>query len=324
MIRVLSGEDVGAVLDLSALLPVVEDAFVKQGRGAVERPERPHFPVGAGLEDEEPLGTGLTMPAYLHGDETFATKLVSVHEGNVDRDLPAVNAQVVVADAATGQPLAFLEGNRITAARTGCVGGLAARELATGPVRLGLVGAGTQARWQARAIAAATDLERVRIFAPDETRFECEAVLSDEFDVPVAAVSSPDAAIEDANVVVTATTSPSPVFPGENLEPGTLVVAIGAYTADMQEIDATTFERAARVFADVPEEVAAIGDAIEAGLEVEDLLPFSSVFEGEAGRETDDEIVVVDSVGSAVMDAATAGLVYERAVEEDVGTNVQF
>jgi len=325
MVRVLSSGDVAAVLKLDELLPVIEDAFRKQGRGEVERPERPHYPIGTGLESDEPLGTGLAMPAYVHGEETFATKLVSVHEGNVDRDVPTINAQVVVADAATGQPLAFVEGNRITGARTGCIGGLATREMASRPVRLGLLGAGTQARWQARAIATATDLERVRIYAPDETRVECAEDLSAEFDaVEVAAVTSPEEAIEDANVVVTATTSPKPVFPGDQLEPGTLVVGIGAYTAEMQEIDPTTFDRAARIFADVPEEVAEIGDVREAGLDVDDLLPFSSVFEGEAGRGDADEIIVVESVGSAVMDAATAGLVYEKAVEEDVGTTLQF
>lgn len=325
MVRVLSSGDVAAVLKLDELLPVIEDAFRKQGRGGVERPDRPHYPVGTGLEGDEPLGTGLAMPAYVHGEPTFATKLVSVHEGNVDRDVSTVNAQIVLADAATGEPLAFLEGNRITGGRTGCVGGLAARELATGPVRLGLLGAGTQARWQARAIAAATDLERVRIYAPDETRVECAEDLSAEFDgVEVAAVGSPEAAIEDANVVVTATTSQTPVFPGEKLEPGTLVVGIGAYTAGMQEIDATTFDRAARVFADVPEEVAETGDVREAGLDADDLHPFSAVFEGAAGRGNPDEIIVVESVGSAVMDAATAGLVYEKAVEADVGTTLQF
>lgn len=324
MVRVLSNGDVAAVLKLEQLLPVIEDAFRKQGRGAVVRPDRPHFPVGAGLEGDEPLGTGLAMPAYLHGEETFATKLVSVHEGNVDRNGSTTNAQVVVADAATGEPLAFVAGNRITGARTGCIGGLAASELATGPVRLALLGAGTQARWQARAIAAATNLERVRIYAPDETRVECADDLSAELEAEVAAVSSPEIAIEGANVVVTATTSDTPVFPGGQLEPGTLVVGIGAYTAEMQEIDAVTVDRAARVFADVPEEVAKIGDVREAGLDVDDLFPFSAVFEGTAGRGDADEILIVESVGSAVMDAATAGLVYERAVEEDVGTTVQF
>ena len=69
-IRVLSEEDVEELLDLDTLLGVVGEAFVEQHRGNVKRPDRPHFPVGTGLASdipEEPLGTGLVMPAYVHG-----------------------------------------------------------------------------------------------------------------------------------------------------------------------------------------------------------------------------------------------------------------
>ena len=75
---VCADDDVAALLELEELLSVVADAFRRQGRGEVERPERPHFPIGTGVDGDESLGTGLTMPAYLHGDETYATKLVSV------------------------------------------------------------------------------------------------------------------------------------------------------------------------------------------------------------------------------------------------------
>lgn len=324
-VRVLGADDVASLLALDELLPVVESAFVSQGRGAVERPERPHFPVGVDPDgDDPPAGTALTMPASVHGADTFATKLATVHEGNADRGLPTVNAQVVLTDAGTGRPLAFAHANHITNARTGCIGGLAARELAVSPVRLGLLGAGTQARWQARAIDAATDLESVRVYSPSDSREACAADLRDELDVDAAAVDSPRAAVADATVVVTATTATEPVLPGDALQPGTLVVAVGAYTSDTRELDVTTFDRAARVFADVPEEVAAIGDLRATDLTADQLLPVSSVFEGTAGREADDEIVVVESVGSAVLDAATAEYVYERAEANDAGTVVPF
>jgi alanine dehydrogenase len=324
-VRVLSEADVEAVLSLPDLLPVVEDALVRQGRGEVERPERPHFPVGTGLgPDGGPAGTALTMPAYLHGAETFATKLATIHEDNPDRGLPTVNAQVVLVDAATGQPRALLHGNRITNARTGCVGGLAARELSTGPVRLGLLGAGTLARWQARAIAAATDLRRVRVYSPSESRVECAAELQTELGIDAAAVDSPTDAVADATVVVTATTATEPVFPGSALEDGTVVVAVGAYTDETRELDVATFERAARVFADVPEEVAEIGDVLATDLEAGDLLPFSDVLEGRAGREDDEEVLVVESVGSAVFDAAAAAHVFAEAESSEVGTVVEF
>jgi len=323
MVRILSDEDVAGLLSLGDLLGVVEEAFVRQGRGEVERPERPHFPVGAGLESDDPLGTGLVMPAYVHGAAHFATKLVGVHEGNPERGLPTVHAQVVLTDAATGQPAAYVTGTRITNARTGCIGGLAVRDLAAAEPVVGVLGAGTQARWQTRAIAAAVDVAAVRVFSPSDSKDACAADLR-EAGLDARAVESPADAVAGADVVVTATTSTQPVFPAEALDAGALVVAVGAYTAEMQELAPGVFERAARVFADVPEEVAEVGDVRAAGMDAADLIPLSEVFEGRAGRERDDEILVVESVGTAVLDAATGEYVLERAREEGVGREVSL
>jgi alanine dehydrogenase len=324
MVRILSDSEVADCIDLGDLLGVVREAFVKQGRGEVERPERPHFPVGAGLSGPDPNGTGLVMPAYLHGARFYATKLVGVHEANAERGLPTVNAQIALTEAETGLPAGYLAGTRITNARTGCIGGLAASELATGPVTLGVLGAGTQARWQVRAIATATDLESVRVYSPSDSKRECADDLRAELGVSVEAAESPEQAVSGANVVVTATTATEPVFPGDALEPGTLVVAVGAYTAEMRELDAETFERAGRVFADVPEEVAEIGDVLEAGIEESELTALSEVFEGRAGRASENEILVVESVGTAVLDAAAAEYVFEEAAEKTVGTDVSL
>ncbi|AFK20608.1 ornithine cyclodeaminase family protein [Haloferax mediterranei ATCC 33500] len=335
MVQILSADDVRGLLSLPELFPVVEEAFVKQGHDEVERPSRPHFPVGIGIDGgtgdvdavehdhRPPLGTALTMPAYIHGHEVYATKLAAVHAANAARGLQTVNAQVVLNDARTGLSLAFLDGTTITNARTGCVGGLAATYLSTGPVHLGVLGAGTQARWQTRAIAAATDVESVRIYSPTVSRERCAADLRDD-GIDAEAVSSPKIAVSESTVVVTATTSTEPAFAAEWLNPGTLVIAIGAYTGEMQELGPATFDRASRVFADVPEEVADIGDVRESGLTESDLIPLSGVFEGGVGRDSDDEILIVESVGSAVLDAATAEYLYEKSIENGVGEDVEL
>ena len=326
MVRILDSDAVRELVDLGEMLSVVETAFARQGEGAVERPPRPHYPVGVGLGQDDPetaMGTGLVMPAYIHGEDHFVTKLVSVHEGNVEKGLPTVNAQVAVNDAETGLPAAFMDGTYVTAARTSCVGGLSARELTSGPITVGVIGAGTQARWQVRAVAEATTVEAVTFFDLDESMLDgAVEELEGELDASVSAGESAESVVGDVDLVITATTSPAPVFPGEALSPGTVVVAIGAYTPDMQEIDPKTFERAGSVFADVPEEVAEIGDIVESALTEADLIPFSEMLQGSAGRDSADEIIVVESVGSAVMDAAAAGYIYEQAAERDVGTEV--
>ncbi|WP_440769226.1 ornithine cyclodeaminase family protein [Natronorubrum sp. DTA28] len=325
MVRVLSHEDIASVLDLEALLPVVADAFEKQRTGAVERPERPHYPIGTGLDldaPSEPTGTGLCMPAYVHGADYAATKLVTVVEDNPERGLPTVTAQISLTNAETGQPVGYLAGNRITNARTGCIGGLAARELAAeGPIELAVIGAGTQARWQTRAIAAAVGVDRlesIRVYSPSDSRIDCAQELESELGVETTPVSSSRDAVEDASVVVTTTTSTEPVFPGEALAAGALVIAVGAYTPEMRELDETTIERAARVVADVPSEAAETGDL--RGHDDLELCSLGDVLAGTHGRESADEIVVLESVGTAVLDAAAAEFVFDRAVDRERGT----
>ncbi|WP_338727419.1 ornithine cyclodeaminase family protein [Haladaptatus sp. DJG-WS-42] len=326
MTRIISGADVRDLLELADVLSVVEDALLKQGRGEVERPERPHFPVGQQLDatnPDKPLGTGLVMPAYIHGSEYFATKLVSVHPENKRRGLPTIHAQIAVNEAETGLPVAYMDGSTITAARTSCIGGLAARELCNEPISLAVIGAGTQSRWQIRAVTTAANVESVTLYDHNPPML-AEAVreLDAELDVPIETAESPEDAISGATLVITATTSTEPVFSGDHLAPGTTVVGIGAYTGEMQELDAQTIEGASKVFADVPEEVAEIGDILESSLSEDDLIPFSDLLTGNAMRETAEERIVVESVGSAVMDAAVAGHIYDRAVTESVGSEL--
>jgi alanine dehydrogenase len=326
MVRVLSESAVDALIGLDALLDVIEDGFLAQGADAVERPERPHYPVGAGLTNDgstEPLGTGLVMPAYIHGADYAVVKLVGVHEDNPSRGLPTVHAQVVMTEAETGRAAAFLAGATLTNARTGCIGGVAVRALVDGPIDLGVIGAGTQARWQTRAIDAAVGVATARIYSPSDSKLECAADLGEKLEGGVTAANTAREAVEGADVVVTATTATEPVFPGEALPSGAIVVAIGAYTAETQELDGTTFHRADRLYADVPVEVAGIGDIINTGTDPDRLVPLASLLAGDVQPAAED-LVVVESVGSAVLDAAAAEAVLDRALAANAGTEVEL
>lgn len=323
MVLVLPEQTIRDHLDLAELVDVVETALIKQAAGAVDRPERPHYSVGAGLDGPDPLGTGIAMPAYIHGDDYYVTKLVGVHEGNTERGLPTIHAQIVLTDARTGVPQAFMGGTTITNARTGCIGAVAVRELAPHTATLGVIGAGTQARWQTRAIDTVAELEDVRVFAPSDSRIECAGDLHEE-GIPARAVDSAAEAVEDADTVVTATTASEPVFPPDALSPGTLVVAIGAFTAETQELDPEVLRRAARVFADVPTEVAETGDLLGTDLDADDLLSLGDTLEAGYERASPDDVLVVDSVGSATLDAAASTTIYRRAVQRGDGTEISL
>jgi len=323
MVLVLSEDEVRGVLDLADLVDVVEEALVKQAAGEAVRPERPHFPVGEGLDGEESLGTGLVMPAYLRGDPQYATKLAAVHEGNADRGLPTIHAQIVLTDARTGVPDAFMGGTTVTNARTGCIGAVAVRALAPDAATLGVIGAGAQARWQTRAIDTVASLSAVRVYSPSDSREACAADLRED-GIPAEAVDSPAAAVEGADAVVTATTATEPVFPPGALGPGTLVVAIGAFTAETQELDPAVIDRAAAVFADVPEEVAETGDFLETPLGADDLVPMGSMLAEGYDRDSPGDVLIAASVGSATLDVAAGQHLYDRAREAGVGTDISL
>jgi len=325
MVLVLSEAAVDRHLDLTGLVDVVADALGKQAAGEVERPRRPHFPVGAGLDGDEALGTGIAMPAYVHGADHYATKLAGVHEGNAERGLSTINAQIVLTAARTGLPVAFMGGTTVTNARTGCIGAVSVRELApdTGGdgLTLGVVGAGAQARWQTRAIGTVRSLSDVRIYSPSDSRKACATALSEE-GVPARAVETPRLAVDGADVVVTATTATEPVFPPDALDDGCLVVAVGAFTAEMQELAPSVLERAERLFADVPAEAAETGDVLASDVDEGDLTELGVPLTAADARAAPDEVVVVLSVGSAALDAAAAETVYRRAVEAGAGVDV--
>ena len=325
MVLVLSEADVERQLDLAPLVDVVAEALIRQAAGEVERPERPHFPVGAGLDGDEPTGTGIAMPAYVHGADHYATKLVGVHEGNAERGLPTINAQIVLTDARTGLPKALVAGTTVTNARTGCIGAAAVRALAldTDSLTLGVIGAGVQARWQTRAIATVASLDDVRIYSPSASRLECAADL-DGMGIPARAVVTPTEAVTDADVVVTATTATEPVFDAAALAPGALVVAVGAFTDEMQELEPAVLADAEQVFADVPSEAAHTGDLLASSLNAADLVELGVALTEGYTRESPSERLVVASVGSATLDAAAGAAVYHRAVEAGDGTNVSL
>jgi alanine dehydrogenase len=215
-----------------------------------------------------------------------------------------------------------MPGTRVTNVRTDCVGGLAARALASEPIRLAVIGAGAQARWQTRAIAATSDLESVSVYSTSESKRECAADLRADGITAEAAATATDA-VSDATVVVTATTSTTPVFPAAATD-AELVVAVGAYDASMQELDGDLVERADRAFADVPGEAIETGDLRETSLVERDLLPPASALSGDRPDTPQDGLTVVKSVGSAVMDLLAATAIYERAEQGGVGTAVPF
>lgn len=320
-IRILSGEDVRRAVDMAAAVTCVRDAFIALSAGEATVPLR------LGLETKD--GVSLFMPAWLPGAGASGAKVVSVHPGNRASGLPAIHAAVLLLDPATGRPLALMDGTWLTALRTGAAGGVAADLLARPDARVVAVfGAGVQARTQLEALRLVRDVREVRIVS--RTRASAETWAEELSGLDVRVLDEPARAVRGADVVVAATDSATPVFPGTAVEPGTHVTGVGSYTPAMREVDTVLVLRA-RVFVD--EREAALAEAGDLAGPVADGAVGPEVVLGEIGavaagripgRTSPSDVTFFKSVGNAVQDMAVARRVLDEAEARGLGTVVEL
>jgi ornithine cyclodeaminase/alanine dehydrogenase-like protein (mu-crystallin family) len=311
----LDADAIRGAVPIGELLDAVEAAYRDVAAGRDRSPLRSHVELGG--------GSLLLMPGVRRGGSGASVKLVTVMPGNAARGLPTIQAIVVWFDAATGRPLALLDGATVTAMRTGAASGVATRLLARPDAAvLAVIGAGGQAEWQIRAVVAARPIRRVLVHARHPERARAfAAAMADATGLPVEAAASAEEAVRAADVVCCATTSSQPVFDASWLRPGTHVNGIGAFQLGMVELPPELFARAALTAVDAHAAVMAeAGDvvaAIEAGLLAEaDLVEIGSVGPDWAATRDPGAITAFKSVGLAIQDVAAAELIAARLLED--------
>jgi len=306
------------------------------------RPEEYVAPVRAGYRERgngapaEPRTTLFTdtpagmLTGYLAVlPETGAMGGYTYAAGFGDRD---AHFALPIFDADSGAPLALLDGASMNPHKTGAAGAVGVDALApVDAVDLAIIGSGSQARGQLRATATVRDFDRVEVYSPTQShRQSFAAEMNEGLDATVAAVASSAAAVEGADVVVTATNAAEPVFDGEMLDPGTHVTAMGQYHPEKRELDTATIERATYVLdlrARVTQDAGSFLHALEAGAIDEDHVhaELGEVLVGDApGRESPDDLTVFDSGGTAIETVAAGKMLYDRAVEAGVGEEIDF
>ena len=307
----LDADAIRGAVPVADLLDAVEAAYRDVADGRDRSPLRSHVALEA--------GDLLLMPGLRAGGSGASVKLVTIVPGNAERGLPTLHAIVVWLDAATGEPMALMDGSTITAMRTGAASGVATRLLARSDSEtLAVIGAGGQAEWQVRAVLAARPIRRVLVHARSpEARLAFAERMAAAVGIPVEPAGSAEAAVREADVVCCATTSSEPVFDAAWLRPGTHVNGIGAFRLGMVELPPELFARADVVAVDSrAAAMAEAGDvvaAIERGLLTESKL----VEIGTIGRDwvesrQPDAITAFKSVGLAIQDVAAAELAVSR------------
>ncbi|MCW2944956.1 MAG: ornithine cyclodeaminase, partial [Actinoallomurus sp.] len=147
-------------------------------------------------------------------DTGAVCKFGSVNPTNAAEGLPTISALVIALDPGTGRVVAFLDGDAITGLRTPAASALAMKSLARADTTsLAVIGTGLQGRAHVRALCAVLPITRVTLMSPDEaSRSAALTELREDLPVEVRATGSAPEAVADADLVVTATTSPTPVL----------------------------------------------------------------------------------------------------------------
>ena len=295
-------------LPMAALVQALREMFIS----GCEVPPRHAHALGN-------AGSVLLMPAWRPGGR-LGVKTVTIFPGNGALGLPGVHAVYTLFDAATGLPLAQMDGSELTARRTAAASALAASFLARpGARRLLVVGAGRVGALMFEAMRAVhPGIDEVTIWSRKPEAAEMLAVQLQTPGVEARTTSDLQAAVRRADIVSCATLATAALVQGAWLAPGTHLDLIGSFTPAMREADGVCFTRG-RVFVDTPEALAKSGDVLMAVAEgafdtgaLQGTL--AELCRGErGGRRDDQEITVFKSVGTALEDLAAAELVWSGA-----------
>jgi len=304
-------------------IALMREAFGDLSEGNV------HVPIRMNMGIPEYEARALFMPVYSPLRGQIAQKVVTIHPENGRHGLPFIHALVLLIDATRGTPLAVMDGEFITALRTGAGSGLATDLLARPDAStVAIFGAGVQARTQLEAVCAVRLVDTVLIFgrSPENVaRFASE--ITNTLEVHVSTPQDP-ANLADADIVCTATTSLTPVFDNAHIKDGCHINGVGSYRPDMNEIPIDTVRRAA-LFVD--QRAAALEEAGDLVIPLTDgyitaehvRAELGEIVNGiSKGRISRDEVTFFKSVGNAVQDLVVASHVYAFAKEYDLGATV--
>jgi ornithine cyclodeaminase len=275
------------------------------------------------------------MPGVVTDPPCAGAKLITVMPDNVRSGRPVIQGIIVLLDTTTGAVGGLVEGQTLTALRTGAVSGLATDLLAREDSKqLAMIGSGPQADTQVEAVCCVRPIDRVVVYS--RTREHAEALgirlrerarVKREIEIVVS--DSVESAVKEADVICTATRATQPILLSDHVRAGTHVNAVGSYTLEMQELDVNLLGRARVVVDDREAAMSEAGElvlAVRAGaISLGQMASLGELVTGVSiGRTDHRQITVFKSVGLAVQDLCAAARALDRAERTGVGTVLHF
>lgn len=312
-------------LNLKAIT-IIEEGFSKLANKEVEMPPIMRVDV------HDQNGEVDVKTAYIKGKDMFAIKVSSGFFNNYKLGLPSGNGLMMLINAQTGIPKALLLDNGyLTEVRTAAAGATAANYLARRNIEtVGVIGAGSQARFQVRALQLVRDFNKVSVYARSADRAKKYADdMEAELGIEVEVAKSAEEVVRSSDLVITTTPAKEPIIKAEWLHPGLHITAMGSDAEHKQELEAEVLARADLLVCDTKAQCARLGElhhALDSGA----LTNESAVVElgqltskEQIGRENEEQITVADLTGTGVQDTAIALFAFNEMTKHHIGLTVE-
>lgn len=315
-VRYLNEQDVQSLVTMQDAIDVLERAFENWGSGQARNMSR------------QRLRTDQVMLHILAGADRKEHQLGWKLYTTTRREARFL---VGIYDGVTGELSGLMSADYLGRLRTGAASGLATKFLAKdGAKTLGVIGTGSQAFSQVEAVCSVRPIENVLVYSRSEEKRESfSRLIQENLQVDSQPVSSSSELVEQAEILVTVTTSKTPVFAGVGLMPGTHINAVGANSLDRRELDEQAISRADLIVCDSIEqcqqEAGDLHQASENGQILwKNVRELSQIVSEKSFRRPEESITLFRSVGLGLEDVALGTLVLKRAEEQGKGILLPF
>jgi ornithine cyclodeaminase/alanine dehydrogenase-like protein (mu-crystallin family) len=302
------------------IMDAIEQAYAIETSGAFEMPPRIHI--------DHKNSTLLYMPCFL--DNIFGTKMLTLFPENPAKGKPVLCGLVILNDAESGEPVAILDGAKLTALRTGAVGGVAVRH--TTPKNassVGLIGTGVQGYHQLLFAASARKLTKITVFDLDHNKLKqfCERLSANLPGIIISASKTVEELLDESEIIITATPAEKPVLPDdEKLLQNKSYVGIGSYKPEMREFPRALYNLVDKVIIDTKHGLEESGDLItplnEGWIERANIIECGKFLNNKGNHGEEVKTRLFKSVGMALFDIVVGNLIYQKAIDNNLGTRL--
>ena len=312
----LGKEEIEKLTDPQEMMDQIEEAYRIFGADEYYMPPRPVI--------EHENKTLIYMPCYTKS--IIGTKMLTIFPENAKLGLPSIDGLVILNDQVTGAPLAVLDGQAVTAWRTGAVGGVGMRHLSRKDAHtVGIVGAGMQGFYQAVYACAARDIKTVYIW--NRTKKDLTDYIErlkktiDNPAVEVVQCNTVEELVKSSDIICTTTAATTPVLPDDKeLLEGKCIIAIGSYTPEMREIPDAVWDLVDNVYIELPYACEESGDLsvplAEGRLTMDKVVLMDKFLASDADEdEIAKKTTYFKSVGMGLFDVCVAQKLLEKAKE---------